>query len=865
MRSRLGIAALLLFIVLPFDLGAQSVIEGDGAAELGVALRRLGSTKRVLMVGAHPDDENTALIAELALGAGADVAYLSLTRGEGGQNLIGPELQEGLGLIRSEELLAARRLDGARQFFTRALDYGFSKSADEAFTQWPRDSLLADVVEVVRRYRPDIIVSIFSGTSADGHGQHQAAGIMARDAFAAAGDASRFPAQIARGLVPHSPAYLFQALYRPPPDAPLRVATGAYDALFGRSRYQIAMQSRSRHRSQDMGTAQPMGPQATALRVLAGDFPDDAHSLFAGLDTTLTQHAHTAGAHSNVIRMLETYERFVGEIRSSYNPLRTASLNAQLVQAIRALDDARVALDSALLALDDPRLDSFLRLLHAERAQAQDVLLLDAGILVNVVASTPAPVPGTAFDLAVTVWNGGPHDLEIVHIRPALPRGWQYAGDDVASRKLEPNAVVRQTYRVSVPESAEPTEPYFLRNARTGAMYSWQGVADSVRALPFEPADIAIDMALHMGVDITMKRAAEFVEVDKAFGEVRRPLIVVPAASVSASPHVAAIPTGNVEPRPIQVTVSAARDSVYGVARLDAPAGWLVSPTSVNVELDRAGDSRTVAFTVTPPAAAAGEHTLRASFTSRGRVYDEGYTLIDYPHIQPHPLYRSADVRASVFPVRLAEGLRIGYIEGAGDDGAEALDQLGAAVEQLDAAALANDDLVGYDAIVAGIRAYEVRPDIIANNARLLEYARNGGTVVVQYNKYELVDGAFMPYPATMSRPHGRVTDENATVTLLEPQHPALSWPNRITAADFDAWVHERGLYYLATFDSRYHALLSMADPGEAPETGSLVVARVGSGWYVYTGLALFRQLPEGVPGAYRLLANLVSLGAAAR
>jgi len=858
MRSRLGIAALLLFIVLPLDLGAQAVIEGDGAAELGVALRRLGSTKRVLMVGAHPDDENTALIAELALGDGADVAYLSLTRGEGGQNLIGPELQEGLGLIRTEELLAARRLDGARQFFTRALDYGFSKSADEAFTQWPRDSLLADVVEVVRRYRPDIIVSIFSGTAADGHGQHQAAGIMARAAFAASGDASRFPTQLARGLEPHAPAYLFQALYRPPPDPPIRVATGVFDPLFGQSRYQIAMQSRSRHRSQDMGTAQPMGPQSTALRVLAGDFPDNAHSLFTGLDTTLSQHARNAGVGSDIIRMLETYEHHIGEVRSSYNPLRIAALHGTLTQAVRVLDDALLALDAA------PH-HGLLRLVRTERTQAQDALLLDAGVLVNVVASTPAPVPGTAFDLSVTVWNGGPHDLVIGHVQPSLPPGWHYTGDAVTSRKVEQGAVVRQTYRVTVPESAAPTEPYFLRHARAGAMYSWQGAADSVRALPFEAVDIAIDMALHMGVDIAVKRAAEFVAVDKAFGEVRRPLIVVPAAAVSVEPHVAAIPTGAAEPRVIDVTVSAARDSMHGVVRLDAPAGWRVSPVSVNVELGRTGDSRVLSFTVTPPAAAAGEHTLRASFTSRGRVYDEGYTLVDYPHIRPHPLYRTAEVRAAVFPVRLAEGLRIGYIEGAGDDGAEALDQLGATVEQLDAGALANNDLAGYDAIVAGIRAYEVRPDLIASNARLLEYARNGGTVVVQYNKYELVDGDFMPYPAAMSRPHGRVTDENAAVTLLEPQHPALSWPNRITAADFDAWAHERGLYYLSTFDSRYQALLSMADPGEAPETGSLVVARVGSGWYVYTGLALFRQLPEGVPGAYRLLANLVSLGAAPR
>jgi LmbE family N-acetylglucosaminyl deacetylase len=852
MRSRLGLAALLLFL-LPLDAPAQAIIESAGAAELGVALRRLGTTKRVLMVAAHPDDENTALLAELALGDGADVAYLSLTRGEGGQNLIGPELQDGLGLIRSEELLAARRLDGARQFFTRAYDYGFSKSAEEAFTQWPRDSLLADVVEVVRRYRPDIIVSIFSGTPADGHGQHQAAGVMARAAFTAAADPSRFPAQVARGLAPHAPAYLLQALYRPPPEPPIQVPTGGYDPLFGRSRYQIAMQSRSRHRSQDMGRAEPIGPQSTALRPLAGAFPEGAQSLFAGLDTTLSQHARTAAAGSDVIGTLEQYERAVAHLRSSYNPLSTTSLDGALTRSLRALD-------AALLALGTTGSHGELaRLIHVERAQVADALLLDAGLLVDVVADTPTPVAGTAFGLAVTVWNGGRSPLTLTAVRPALPRGWAYDGDDIENLSLEPNEVVRRAWRVSVPETAERTEPYFLRDSRAGAMYSWQGIADSIRALPFQPPAVGIDITLDGG--IALRPAAEFVAVDKALGELRRPLIIVPAVAVSVEPHVAAIPAGATGARPIAVTVSAARADVNGELRLDVPAGWQASPASVSIALERAGESRTVTFAVTPAADAVGEHRLRAVFESSGRVYDDGYSLIDYPHVRPHPLYRAAVVRAAAFPVSIARGLRVGYVEGAGDDGADALRQLGAGVEPLDAAALAGADLSRYDAIVTGIRAYEVRPDLVAHNDRLLAYVRSGGTFVVQYNKYELVDGGFMPYPATMSRPHGRVTDETAAVSLIAPGHRALTWPNRITPADFDGWVQERGLYFLDTFDPRYDALLSMADPGEPPQTGSLVVARFGDGWYVYTGMALFRQLPEAVPGAYRLLANLVSLG----
>src|SRR5690606_8682557 len=369
-----------LLLALALIAGAPPVLaqetEAEGAAALGLALRRLGTTTRVLMIAAHPDDENTAVLSALALGAGADVGYLSLTRGEGGQNLIGPELQEGLGLIRSEELLAARRLDGAQQFFTRAYDYGFSKSADEAFTQWPKDSLLADVVEVVRRYRPDIVVSVFSGTPADGHGQHQAAGILAYEAFTAASDSTRFPGQVMRGLRPHAPAYLFQSLWRPPADPPITLETGDYDPLFGRSRYQIAMQSRSRHRSQDMGMAQPPGSQPTALRVMAGDHPVGAQSMFAGLDTTLAQHARTAGAAANVIAEIAAYERDIGFVRSTLNPLAGSSVPDQLISAVRSLD-------TTLLLLDSARYDDLRFRVTTERQQAADAVLLAAGVVVD--------------------------------------------------------------------------------------------------------------------------------------------------------------------------------------------------------------------------------------------------------------------------------------------------------------------------------------------------------------------------------------------------------------------------------------------------------------------------------------------------
>jgi hypothetical protein len=477
-------------------------------------------------------------------------------------------------------------------------------------------------------------------------------------------------------------------------------------------------------------------------------------------------------------------------------------------------------------------------------------------------------VTGETFGLTITVWNGGRTPVLLRAFEPLLPRGWSFvkqaaANGDVAERDtvLAPNDVTRRTFRVSVPADATPTEAYFLRTPRDGAMYRWN-VADSLRALPFGPPPVRALIAYDAGADVIVEREAQFVDVDKAIGEVRRPLIIVPPVSLSVAPAVAAMPQGDDRARPVTVTVtSAASSGVSGTLRLNAPAGWRVEPEQLALQLTPANDTRSIVFAVTPPSSAASRETLRAEFAASGATYDRGYTIIQYPHIDPQPLYRAAEVRFTRVAVTVPQNLHVGYIEGAGDDGADALRQLGVRVDLLDATMLASGDLSRYDAIVAGIRAYEVRPDVVAHNARLLEYARNGGTFIVQYNKYELVDGGFMPFPATMSRPHGRVTDENAAVTLLEQSHPLLTFPNRITAADFEGWVQERGLYYLNEWDERYSPLLSMADPGEAAQRGSLVAARVGQGWYVYTGLALFRQLPEGVPGAYRLLVNLVSLG----
>lgn len=850
-RWVLALAGLLTTGVSPAAVLAQST-EAEGAAALGLALRRLGTTKRVLMIAAHPDDENTAVLSTLALDGGADVAYLSLTRGEGGQNLIGPELQEGLGLIRSEELLAARRLDGAQQFFTRAYDYGFSKSADEAFSHWPADSLLADAVAIIRSFRPDIIISVFSGTPADGHGQHQAAGIIARRAFDAAGDAAVFPHLGA----PHQARYLYQSRWRPTGEERIALQTGQLDPLLGRSHYQVAMASRSRHRSQDMGQAQPVGPRSSAFALMAGERPGDDGSLFVGIDTTVA--AHAAALPDGPARLLRAYQDSVRAIRDAYNPLRPGALVPRLAAAHALLARAQQAGND----------DRTRFLLEDERAELNSALIAAAGVVLDATADRAWVVPGESFTLTLTAWNGGEHGLDLIGLAPVLPAGWTTNPPTDAVRSVfESGAVVTRTFDVRVPANARVSEPYFLREARTGDLYAWPDDA-AVRGLPFEPDAVRATIAVGFadGVVARGTEPATFLEIDKAFGERRMPLRVVPAISVAVEPRVLVMPAdapAGARRRTVTVSLrSAAHDTIRGSIDVAAPQGWRSSGDVPRIAL-APGATERVAVTLEPiDAPAAGHDVVRVALAADdGRVFDRGYEVIDYPHIRPRLLFHPAQATVAALDVAIAPDLAVGYIEGAGDDGAEALRQLGARVVQLDSAALASGDLAAYDAIVAGIRAYEVRTDLIRHNARLLEYARAGGTFVVQYNKYELVEGGFAPFALTMDRPHGRVTDESAPVSLQLPEHRVLAWPNRITERDFDGWVHERGLYFAETWDEAYAAPLSMSDPNEAPLAGSLLVAPYGRGHYVYTGLAFFRQLPEAVPGAYRLLANLVSLG----
>lgn len=873
---------LIALAALPTPLGAQSS-RTPGAVEAGLILRQLDGVKRVLVVAAHPDDEDTALMAALARGWGAEVAYFALTRGEGGQNLIGPELGEGLGIVRTGELLAARGIDGAVQRFSRAYDFGYSKTAEETFRQWPREELVRDLVWAIRSFRPQVLVSIFSGTPRDGHGQHQAAGLAALDAWAAAGDPARFPGQLEAGLEPWTPVKLYRRTYFDPENATLAMPTGNLDPLLGRSHHQIAMEARSRHRSQDFGTAQAPGPRDTHLALLetrVPSGPDDP--ILTGVDTTLATLARDLGEEGRPL--VAGYRESVARARGSLAVERPAG-------AFPALAAARRSLDS-LIDLPGARSGELGRELERRRRLLDRALLAAAGTRVELRSRDDVLVPGQEVLVEARVWSGRGATVTLDAPGIRAPAGWEVAplapdvttdeedeggfgrlfrpretlADPAATAAVDPGTVALWRYEVRVPADEPPSQPYFLERPRDGALYRWPENAD-VRTRPFGAPllEAAVEATLALdGVEtrIAVREEVRYRGVDKAAGEFWRPLAVAPRVSVEPEAGLWVWPVDDTRPREVVFRLLG-RDpgGVSGTLALEVPDGWRAEPAAGNFALAGDGSEIRLRFIVSPPESPAeGEFALRP-IVEAGAARGEGVSIriIDYPHIEPRLVSSPATIRVVRLPVQVAER-RVGYVMGSGDDGPEATRQLGLDVTPLEPGELEGARLDRFDTIVLGVRAYEVRPDLRAANGSLLAWVERGGTLVVQYNKYEFNDGDYAPYPLRIDAPAPRVTDETAPVALLDPEAAPVSWPNRIRPSDFDGWVQERGLYFPSEWGEPYRPLLSMADPGEEPRLGSLLVAPYGDGLYVHTSLSFFRQLPAGVPGAYRLWANLLSV-----
>jgi LmbE family N-acetylglucosaminyl deacetylase len=827
------VSSLVVSLALLFPAAAGAAARTVDSAEIQLALRKLTVLGSAMYVAAHPDDENTAMLSYLSSDRLVRTAYLAMTRGDGGQNLIGSEKGPLLGVLRTQELLAARRVDGAEQYFTRALDFGFSKGPQETFEIWGHDAILEDVVWNIRRFQPDVMITRFPTTGEGGHGHHTASAILAVEAFTAAADPSRFPGQL-KFVNVWQTRRLYWNLFRPPgatidTSKLLKIDVGAFNRLLGRSYTEIAAESRSQHKSQGFGSSERRGGLINYLSPLAGE--PAASDPFEGVDMSWSRYAGGAAVG-----------KILDEASQKFDPRNPAASIPLLLEANREMD--RLGASPAWSAHTNPWLE-------VKRKELLNVIRACAGLSIDVTAATPYVTAGGDVNVTATVVNRSDFPLRLEAV------GSPYANPSKAvAEPLRNNEPVKVEVTIHLPDDYPSTQPYWLRKPPEAGRYVVED--QEMLGLPENPPPFPLVVTIGAGVDQSLFYNVPVVYrwTDPVQGQLSRPLDIVPPGTIDADEHIFLFPDS--KPRSVGFRVGRLAGATSGTARLRVPEGWKISPDSLPVAFGPAGNDARVEFTVTPPATETTGTIETVVTTADGKTYTEGMTTIEYPHIPAQRVF--SDARFLSVRIDLHhKGSRIGYIMGPGDDVPEALRQAGYSVTLLTDEDLERGELTRYDAIVAGIRSYNTRRVLKTAHARLMHYVEEGGTMVVQYQTMndDITVASPGPYPFTIST--DRVTVEGAPVHLLAPDDPLLTTPNRITAADFGGWVQERGLSFASKWDPRYRTILESHDPGESEKPGGMLVAHYGKGIYIYTGYAWFRQLPAGVPGAYKLFMNLVS------
>ncbi len=853
---------------------AQPVQPGTERVELGVVLRQINSVGTFMMATAHPDDESNGLLAKLAKGQGHRTVLVTATRGDGGQNEIGAELFDALAVLRTEELLAAHRLDGAEQFFTRAVDFGYSFSREETFERWGRTEILGDFVRMIRRVRPEVM----TGLSPDGRGggqHHQASAIIAHEAYHAAGDASRFPEQIAEGLRPWQASKFyyfagFEYLFRgtAPPEDSMGVDLSGYDPVLGRTYAEIGRDARAMHKCQGMSSMMsfPGPPEARyrlASTTIPGQLSRDETDLFEGIDTSIEGLGRFAGPTVSE-SLTEALTRIAETTRAALDAFGVGQTNViqnSVTSALGLVRELRTGLPSEGISPDAAWEIDF-RLAAKER-QLERAAILAYRLRLDAVADDGVVAAGQPVTVTATVTNHGDTGVAVHDLRLS-----GFESDAVACNAeiVEAGKTYRCESGVVLPADAVATNIHWT-HVPGFARYEFE--PDVPFGAPFRPTPFVATFTVEIaGQTLELSRPIQYRYSNDVFtGEKRTALRVVPRLAVETAPGIAVIPrspSGQRDERQIRVTVTNAWPGpVEGEVGLDLPEGWSVSPQSASVRLGREDETLTARFVVSPGDAETGEYTIGAYVDMSGVRYDSGYQTVEYPHVGRRHIVHAAETTIKVLDVELAEGLTVGYVDGVGDAVPPAIEQLGAMLESIDADELSWGDLSRFDVIVTGVRAYERRVDLRTNNDRLLEYVEQGGTLIVQYNKFEFNDAQYGPYAARVSR--NRVTSEQAPVGILAADHQVFGWPNQIGPTTWDEWVQERGLYFLGEKDEAYVDLVELEDTFEwnpGAKRGALVEARYGAGRWIYVGLGLWRQLPAGTTGAYELLANLLSLGA---
>ncbi len=864
-------------------LRAQPAERVSGRTMLGLVLRQINTTGTFMMATAHPDDENNGVLALLSKGEGIRTTLVTATRGDGGQNELGSELFDALAVLRTEELLAAHRLDGAEQYFTRAVDFGYSFSRDETFEKWGREEILGDFVRMIRTIRPDVI----AGMSPDGDGggqHHQASAVLVHEAYAAAADPSRFPEQLAEGLrlwqarkFYFSTGFGFGRGGRGGRGGPggggaaaggVRLTTidvGRFDPLLGRTYAEIGSHARSMHKCQGMSPLVMLpGPASARYRLIettiAGQADVPERTLFDGVDTSIEGLARFAGPQPprDLLVELAVLSGHAAAALQAFGGGAGPAERAAVLAGLGAVRNLRGRLATLGLS-DDARFEIDFRLEQKER-QFEEAVLLAHQLRLEVLADDGVVIAEQPVTVTAQVANYGETAVAVRQIRFAgFARVNLTCGADI----VVADAVYQCESAMRLPATLPTTDIHWKR-LPDAARYRFE--PDVSFGLPFRPTPFRATFELDFASGrIAIERPIVYRHGSDIFaGEKRMELQVVPRFAVEVAPKIAIIPLGAPAARDVRVMVRhGGREPATAAVTLELPAGWQATPASAILEFTREDEAKTVRFLVRPPGGvAAGEYRIGATVASEGETFDRGYQVVEYPHIGHRHLVHESDIVMKVIDVALEPGLKVGYVDGVGDEVASAIEQLGAQLEHITADQLAYGDLSGFDVIVTGVRAYERNPDLRANNDRLLDYVEAGGTLIVQYNKFEFNETQYGPYPARVSR--ARVTDESAPVRILAPDHQVFGFPNEISDATWADWVQERGLYFLGDKDPAYLDLVELTDsfpsnPGV--KRGALVEAQYGEGRWLYVGLGLWRQLPAGTTGAYQLLANLLSLG----
>ncbi len=914
-----------------------------GAAGLAQSLHKLATRASFIQINAHPDDEDGGTLAYESRAVGAEVSLLSLNRGEGGQNVMTGDFWDSLGILRTEEHLAANRYYGVHLYYTRVADFGFSKTREETLKQWTHERVLGDVVRVVRETRPMVITSVFAGNVSDGHGHHQTAGVLAQEVYTAAADPKMFPEQILEGLRPWTPLKVYARtpfaratkegifdyatgkyeplLYRnyvtgevmhQVPSATVIVPSGKYDALFGESYVQIAREGLNQQKSQNGGIALPPPGKADASyhlyasRVEPSPLPEHETGFFQGIDTSLEGIATylPVAAQSGTRTKLAAISEQVKAATATFDandPATSAPALAKGLDLTRALI---AALQTAKLP-DDARYNALFELRIKER-QFNEALSQALGMsLTATVQKGPAPteprgpgqpgqpnevlsqtvVDGESFGVGVHIADQGsaPVQIDRITLQPVSEDDWKVRTPPPAPPKpasqttpaqtpaaagqpaksplgpLAPGGSVDDFLMATVPANAAPTMPYF---SRPNLEQSYYDVHDPRwLTLPQEPYSLNADVSYSFGgTHATLSGVVQTTHRYNGLGTLLEPLLIAPAISVVISPATGILPLTSTS-LALQITVhSSVKGPAQGTLKLDLPKGWSATPASATFHTQRDNEDVVLAFQVATPGLQTKTYRVTADADVSGKHYTSGFTTIGYPGIRPYPRYEPATSSITGVDVKVAPGLRVGYVMGSGDDVPDSLREMGVNATLLTDADLQHGDLSAYDYIVLGVRTYTARPVLRAANNRLLDYVRRGGVVISQYQSAEFSpDDA--PYPITIQGDPGHTVDEeDAPVTILKPDDPLLTWPNRIGPADFNGWVEERGHGFPKTFAPEYTALTSVHDTGQDPQTGGLIYAHYGRGYYVYLAYAFFREMPEGVPGSFRIMANLLSI-----